>query len=122
MKILACVFLMLVVFGIVRSNWSQLPELTFQLGPAVLVLVSVAMLTGYWIARQMRFNTEQGITMAVEVGIQNAATALLITGGVLHNSEMAASALIYGVLMNIPAFILIAYRFFTAREPASNSF
>lgn len=115
-KALAGLFLVLVVFGIVKTNWEQLPALTFQLGPSVLVLVSLAMFLGYWIARQMRLNTEQGISLAVEVGIQNAAIALLITGGILHNSEMAASALIYGVLMNIPAFILIAYRFYTSRQ------
>lgn len=109
-KALACVFLILVVVGIVTSNWAQLPALVLQLGPAVLLLVSLAMFVGYGIARKMHLNTEQGITLAVEVGIQNAATALMVTGGILQNGEMAASALIYGVLMNIPAFILIGYR------------
>lgn len=48
--------------------------------------------------------------MAMEIGIQNAAIALMMTGGILQNEEMAASALIYGVLMNVPAFILVVYR------------
>lgn len=114
-KVMACLFLVLVVFGIVKANWVELPTLVLELGPAVVVLVSLAMLLGYGVARQMRLATEQGITMAVEVGIQNAAMALLVTGGIFHNAEMSASALIYGILMNIPAFGLITYRFFTAR-------
>jgi len=120
-KMLACTFLILVVVGIVKANWDKLPDLTGQLGPAVLVLVSLAMLSGFMLARKLRLNSEQGITLAVEVGIQNAATALLITGGILQNSEMAASALIYGVLMNIPAFGLIAYRSFKPKTLYSDS-
>lgn len=109
-KVMACVFLILVVFGIVKANWGQLPDLVLQVGPAVLVLVSVAMSLGYLIALKAGLAKEQGLTLAIEVGIQNAAIALLVTGGILQNAEMAASALIYGVLMNIPAFLLIAYR------------
>ena len=109
-KLLAGIFLLLVVTGIVKSNWDKLPELIMLLGPAVLVLVLLAMTAGYAVAQKFKFNAEQSITLSVEVGIQNAATALLITGGILQSSEMSASALIYGVLMNIPAFMLIAYR------------
>ena len=76
----------------------------------MLLLVSIAMLAGYLIARSLQLRSKQRITLAIEIGIQNAATALLVTGGILHNNEMSASALIYGVLMNIPAFLLILYR------------
>lgn len=120
-KALACLFLILVVIGIVKSNWDKLPDFLLQVGPAVIVLVVLAMLVGYLIAKKARLSTEQSITMSVEVGIQNAATALLITGGILHNPEMSASALIYGVLMNIPAFLLIAYRNMPERGAAGGA-
>ncbi|WP_286237691.1 bile acid:sodium symporter family protein [Neptuniibacter halophilus] len=109
-KVLSCLFLLLVVIGIVRANWDQLPDFISVLGPAVLLLVTLAMSAGYLLARKMRLSSAQAVTLAVEVGIQNAATALLVTGGILHNAEMSASALIYGLLMNLPAFMLIASR------------
>lgn len=109
-KIVAATFLILVVFAIVKSNWERLPDLVLLIGPAVICLVTMAMLTGYGIARKTGLTGKQGLTLSIEVGIQNAAIALLITGGILQNPEMSASALIYGVLMNIPAFALIAYR------------
>ncbi|MGB0203660.1 MAG: bile acid:sodium symporter family protein [Neptuniibacter sp.] len=109
-KYAAATFLILVVFAIVKSNWERLPDLILMTGPAVLTLVTLAMLIGYVIARKAQLSNQQGLTLSVEVGIQNAAIALLVTGGILQNPEMSASALIYGVLMNIPAFALIAYR------------
>lgn len=109
-KVLACLFLIFVVIAIVRSNWEKMPELITVLGPAVLLLVTLAMTTGFMIARKLTLKMRQSVTLGVEVGIQNAAIALMVTGGILHNPEMSASALIYGVLMNIPAFLLIVYR------------
>jgi len=109
-KILACTFLVVVVFGIVKANWLVLPGMITQIGPAVLCLVTLAMLTGFSVAKVLGLNTQQQLTYAIEIGIQNAAIALIITSSVLQNSEMSASVLIYGVLMNIPAFILISWR------------
>lgn len=115
-KAVACVFLVLVVFGIVKANWEKLPGLTLTLGPAVLTLVMCAMLLGYLTAKRAGLNDRQQTTLAIEVGIQNAATALIVTGGILHNAEMSASALIYGVLMNIPVFALIIWRNLPAKS------
>ena len=120
-KFLACLFLILIVFGIVKSNWHSLPGLLVQLGPAVLCLVALAMLAGFAVARAIKLNESQQVSLAVEVGIQNAATALLITGGILQNAEMSASALIYGVLMNLPVFALIVYRNLPLRERLGRS-
>lgn len=109
-KLLSMLFLVAVVMGIVKANWDKLPELVLQLGPAVLLLITLAFAAGYIVARQCRLEATQSLTLAIEVGIQNAGTALLVTGMVLQNAEMSASALTYGILMNIPAFALIFYR------------
>lgn len=109
-KIMACLFLFIVVLGIVRANWDSLPALILQLGPAVLSLVMIAMGGGYLLASKLAMSQAQSVTLAVELGIQNAATALMVTTVILDNPVMSASALIYGILMNIPAFLLIAYR------------
>lgn len=109
-KWLSMLFLLVVVAGIVKANWQRLPELTLQVGPAVLTLITLAFALGYLISRQLRCDTTRALTLGIEVGIQNAGTALLVTGTVLHNAEMSASALAYGILMNIPVFVLIIYR------------
>ncbi|MBY4677802.1 bile acid:sodium symporter family protein [Marinobacterium arenosum] len=108
-KWLSLLFLLLVVVGILRANWDAFPALVKQLGPAVLSLVLLAMLIGYGVAQRLRLAGEQATCIAIEVGIQNAGTALLVTGGILQNPTMSASALIYGVLMNLPALALILY-------------
>lgn len=109
-KWLSMLFLLVVVVGIVKANWQRLPELALLVGPAVLTLIALAFALGYGISRALRCDSTRALTLGIEVGIQNAGTALLVTGAVLQNAEMSASALSYGILMNIPAFALIIYR------------
>ncbi|MES9903647.1 MAG: bile acid:sodium symporter family protein [Sedimenticola sp.] len=109
-KVLSLLFLLLIIVGIARANWDQLPGYITIVGPAVMVMVIFAGGSGFWIARRLGLFTPQALTIGIEVGIQNAGTALLVTGTVLQNPAMSASALIYGILMQIPALLLIAWR------------
>lgn len=109
-KLLSLLFMILVVSGIVMANWTRLPALIAIVGPAALLLALLAMSSGYLLARLMRLQSEQQVTLSIEVGIQNAGTALLVTGGLLQSAEMSASALIYGVLMQVPALMLVLWR------------
>ena len=109
-KVMSLVFMVAVVTGIVLSNWSRLPSLIAVVGPAALLLALLAMGAGYLLARLLRLHEAQQVTLSIEVGIQNAGTALMVTGGLLQSAEMSASALIYGVLMQLPAVLLVAWR------------
>lgn len=109
-KLLSLLFMVLVVGGIVAANWGRLPALITIVGPAAVLLALLAMSSGYLLARAVRLPESQQITLCIEVGIQNAGTALLVTGGLLHSAEMSASALIYGVLMQLPALLLVGWR------------
>ncbi len=109
-KVLSILFLLLIIVGIAKANWDQLPAYIAVVGPAVVAMVIIAIGSSYWIARRVGLFTPQALSIGIEVGIQNAGTALLVTGTVLQNPAMSASALIYGILMQIPALILIAYR------------
>lgn len=54
---------------------------------------------------------EDGIlakTLSIEVGIQNAGTAIFVAVVQLKQPELALTPLLYGVLMNIPVVVLIA--------------
>lgn len=109
-KLMALVFMVAVVLGIVLSNRERLPALIALVGPAALLLALLAMSAGYLLARLMRLEESQQIALSIEVGIQNAGTALLVTSGLLQSPEMSASALIYGVLMQVPALLLVGWR------------
>ncbi|KEA62774.1 Sodium-dependent transporter [Marinobacterium lacunae] len=105
----ACAVLgfVLIVAGIVRANWDRLPTLLSLYAPAVLTLVIIAMVAGILLGRWGGLSIGGQKTLAIEVGIQNAGTALMISSGLLGSVEMSAIVLIYGVLMQIPAALIM---------------
>lgn len=110
-KLLSLLFMLMVVVLITVNNSDRLPQLLPQLAPAILLLASSAMLCGYLVPRYL-FNLDgkTGLTLAIETGIQNAGTALMVTGAILQDPEMSMSVLLYGILMQFPALLLIIYR------------
>ncbi|SIS62384.1 bile acid:sodium symporter family protein [Neptunomonas antarctica] len=109
-------FMLMVVIGIVVGNKERLFNMLSQVGPVVLLLSVAAMLAGWWVAQGFRLSTQQSMTIAIETGIQNAGLALVITGSVLHNTQMSGVVLLYGVLMQIPAALFIIYRHWSWRR------
>lgn len=109
-------FMLAVVTGIVVANQEKLSPMLMQVGPAVMLLSIIAMLAGAWVGKYCRLSPGQSLTLAIETGIQNAGLALVVTGTVLHNTEMSGVVLLYGVLMQIPALVLIAYRHWSWKQ------
>lgn len=109
-KVMSLLFMLVVVTAIVIANSDKLGAMLAATGPVAMLLACLAMLLGYGIARVTGLSQERGITLSLETGIQNAGTALMVTGGLLHNPEMSAVVLIYGVLMQVPALLLVAWR------------
>ena len=105
-KILSLLFLFLIIAGIIRQNWEQLPGFFAQAGLAALALNVLAMACGFYGARAFRIERKQCITVGVEVGIQNGATALVITGTILANPTMSIVPAIYSLIMlcNVAVF------------------
>lgn len=115
-KILSLVFMCMVVVMISWANRSVLPELMPLLSPAIILLASSAMLLAMLIARfLLRLNNETALTLGIETGIQNAGTALMVTSAILQQPEMSLAVLLYGILMQIPALLLVIWR----NSPAS---
>lgn len=106
----ALILMLMTVLLLVVTSWNRLVLVLPQLALPILMLVLAAMLMGYLVARVFGLPETQQITLLVEVGLQNAGTALLVTSTLLQSPEMSASALVYGVLMQVPALILIAWR------------
>lgn len=107
---LALILMVMTVVLLVVTSWERLVLLLPQLALPVLTLVLAAMGLGYLAARFFGLSEPQRITLLVEVGLQNAGTALLVTSTLLKSPEMSASALVYGVLMQLPALLLIGWR------------
>ena len=108
-KLLSVLFLVWVVVAISLANWGRLSSYLAELAPVVLTIVLLAMGLGYLLARLKGEGVAVQRTLAIEIGIQNAGTALLVTGGVLQDAQMSAAALLYGILMQLPALLLIVW-------------
>jgi BASS family bile acid:Na+ symporter len=98
-KILSLLFLFLVIAGVVRQNWDELPGFFAQTGLAALTLNVVTMAIGFGLGLLGRLERSQSITLGIEVGIQNGTTALLVTGTLLANPTMSIAPAIYSLIM-----------------------
>lgn len=106
----ALLFFLFMVVLLVWREQTRLPALLALHAPAVVTLVLVAMGSGFLLAWLGGLDVRGRVTLAVEVGIQNAGTALMVTGALLGSAEMSALVLIYGVLMQLPAAALMLWR------------
>ncbi len=110
-KVLSLVFMVIVVVVISWANRQVLPELLPVLSPAIVLLASSAMLLAGLFARYLlRLDTATALTLSIETGVQNAGTALMVTGALLQQPEMSLAVLLYGILMQIPALLLVVWR------------
>ncbi|MDX2421239.1 MAG: hypothetical protein QNK43_01055, partial [Amphritea sp.] len=110
-KVLSLVFMVIVVVMISWANREVLPQLLPVLSPAIVLLASGAMILAGLLARYLlHLSTETALTLSIETGIQNAGTALMVTGALLQQPEMSLAVLLYGILMQIPALLLVVWR------------
>ena len=100
--------LLAVVFGIkffgattIGGSGIQTEEILALLGPCISVHF-ISMIGSYLIARKCRANALQSITIAIEVGLQNTALALLICSDLLSGNELSK-----------PALVIALFSFFT---------
>ena len=101
------VLFIVIVGGAVIKNWSlgmaNMGELGF-----IALLISATMLTiGFVSARWVKLNKPQATAIALETGVQNAATAILVGGTILNSELLYLPGALYGILMYIPAGILL---------------
>ncbi|WP_221801728.1 bile acid:sodium symporter family protein [Oceanobacter mangrovi] len=103
-KKLAALAMALVVIALLVVNGDILLAMLSLQGVAVLLLAMVSMAFALLLSRHLGCDQADSRTIAVEVGIQNAGTALLVAMTVLQRPELAAVPLMYGLLMNLPGF------------------
>ena len=97
-----------IVLATFWQNREALVASASDTGPAVILLNVTAVL----IALSTRFlpgvSKPQSLAIAVETGLQNAAIAIFICASLLGRPGLAVPALIYAVVMNVTALVLVA--------------
>lgn len=108
------------VVALAWVNANRLPELWSTVTLACLGLCLMVMTLSAFLTQAVFSNRRYSRTLAIEAGIQNAGTAMLISVTLLQRPELALVALFYGILMNIPALLLIFYS--QLRQPVYTDF
>lgn len=98
----------LVVVGAVASNWALFVENVPTLGKWTFLLNVVMMGLGFGSAALLKLDSKQATSISLETGVQNATMGIVIATTLLGNEAMSLPSAIYGVLMYLPAFGLIA--------------
>lgn len=84
------------IFGKQEDGGVQLSmQEFFEILPATLLLNLIGMLAGLVVGSILLVKFKNRITILVEVGLQNTAMALLVTGVLLGNPEMEKPAIVY---------------------------
>lgn len=83
------------------------------LGLSAALLILISMLCGSSLSRLGRLSGASRRTIVIEVGMQNAAQAIMLAGVVFMSPVMALPAIIYALLMNV---ILLIYVYFIRRK------
>jgi BASS family bile acid:Na+ symporter len=105
----------LLVLSLMYGQWPQFSKMGISVAVLCLSLCLCAMLVAYLLARWQGFDQRVVKTLSIEVGIQNAGTGMFIAAVVLNQPELALVPLMYGLVMNIPAFSLIAINLYQDR-------
>ncbi|MAL97644.1 bile acid:sodium symporter family protein [Hydrocarboniclastica marina] len=76
-------------------------------GPVSLVLNISTMAAGFVIARWLRLNRAQSLSVTFEVGLQNSSLAILLAVSLLQSYEMSTTPAIYSMVMFATAGLLV---------------
>ncbi len=101
--------LFLTVMVTLAANTGVFHQLFSVASVAAVSLCVAGMLLGASAAKMFRGDKVLVKTMAIEVGVQNAGTAIFVAVVQLQRPELALTPLLYGVLMNLPAFVMIYF-------------
>jgi len=107
MKKGSTIAMLLVISTLVLTNVNIIPAMFSLQGVAVISLCGLALIIAYLITGKLKINDTDRKTIAIEVGVQNAGTAMMIAFTIMHQPTLATIPLLYGLLMNIPASIFV---------------
>lgn len=104
----AVLLLVSLIVAITIGERANLPAALAQAGPATLLLACSAIAGGYVLGRLAGLPERDVLTVSLEVGVQNAALAILVGLSVLRSLPVAIPGAMYGLLMYLPALVIVA--------------
>ena len=93
----------IIIIGALASEWQIFITNIYQLGPALILLITCMLIIGYKSSNWFKMNSRQSVTVAIESGIQNGTVGITI-GNIIINPDTGLSILsipsgVYGILM-----------------------
>lgn len=98
------------VLALFAAYFDRLPPVFSIQTAAVISLCSLAMFLGDRVARLAGLPAAGVRSITVEVGVQNAGVAMMVAFAILHNPALGMVPLLYGLMMNVPAFIWVLFQ------------
>lgn len=108
-KKLSTIAMLLIILALLITNQKIFDRFISIEGVAVLLLSSCSLFLAYFIAGKIKVSQQAQRTIAIEVGVQNAGTAMMVALSIMHQPPLAVVPLMYGLLMNIPACLFVAW-------------
>lgn len=102
---------LILVLVLAITQWEKIQQLGWQVAGLCLALCLIAMLASYLIAKLLGLDFRTKKTLSIEVGIQNAGTGIFIAAALMNQQELALIPLTYGLVMNLPALVLIGLNY-----------
>lgn len=116
------VVLVAVILFSVLVSLELVAENLLRAGPAALALNILAMAAGLGVATVLGLSNNDRLTIAIEVGIQNATMATFLSLTILKDLSLAITPTIYGVIMIANAGLLVRwFRWREARRAAADA-
>ncbi len=107
-KFVSMILLLVLVAGVFIKQGDVIWEYIKESGLAGYALCFITMGGGYIIARLLKLPEDQRRSIAIEVGIQNGALAIVIATTMLENQTMAIPAIVYSPVMISTSLVLVA--------------
>lgn len=92
------------IIAMIVTNFSLLMKVVADIGWFIVVLSVASIMLGYWGARLLKLDYDFRLTLAIEVGVQNAGVGIFVAAAVLHSEPMKMLLIAYGILMQVPIF------------------
>lgn len=102
------IVLAVLIVGLLYGIRDRLGELLAGAGPAAIGLNVSGIVVGLLVSRLTGLSQRESLAVAMELGIKNGTIALMVTLTLLESSEMSIPAAVYGVLMFVTGFVLVA--------------
>ncbi|GGI71328.1 bile acid:sodium symporter family protein [Shewanella gelidii] len=113
---LALVFLVLLVIGVVAQELEVLQNSFSDVVVACLGLNLISIVIGLLLAKFGGLQQRDGLTLAIEIGVQNSTMAMLVALSIMQQPGYAIVAGVYGLTMYIGVALLMLYAKYTTQR------